>query len=138
MSVFDTASGRLMGWRAEDDSHCECCDRYSMYDSVPTCSDCARCKPCLDSGESYYDWKTHQEKKRPVPPLSLGLGNTPSTEKRNETMESNSTLIHDDLKPEQIDEYAKGVSRIVGRNGCWPHEPSARERVVGRSETRFL
>lgn len=64
---FDDAAGRLMGWRVESDEHCECCDRYSMDQRVPTCSECYRCKPCLDAGEPYYCWKDNVEKHGPCP-----------------------------------------------------------------------
>jgi hypothetical protein len=64
---FDDAAGRLMGWRCESDSHCEACDRYGMDGRVPTCSECYRCKPCVDAGETYYVSRVDREVKGPCP-----------------------------------------------------------------------
>lgn len=64
---FDDAAGRLMGWHVERDTYCEQCSRYSMDQRVPTCSECCRCKPCLDADEPYYDWNELCEKNGPCP-----------------------------------------------------------------------
>ena len=64
---FDDSAGRLMGWRCECDRSCEICDRYSMDGRVPTCSECYRCKPCVDAGESYYVNRGDREASGPCP-----------------------------------------------------------------------